>query len=229
MLVLVCGSIASHVDLHYSIDQSICKIRGDSFIDTIDCRVYYTCKNSQLVYQVCPPGTYFEEGYYGGCKEAEPPGCKYTWKTNTDIPVVTPEPDPKSDCKGQSNGFVYATDGNCRSYAICRQETSQDAECPIGFSYNPKSNICDIANNYLCEEDHMCPPTGIHMFRKLGSCTEYNFCFAGKHLTKTCDNGLNFDTSQNKCATPDVAKCYECPLVDDPQTTITFEGTTSNE
>lgn len=75
----------------------------------------------------------------------------------------------------------------------------------------------------------MCPPTGVYMFRKRGSCTEYNFCFEGVHAVKQCAAGLEFHPTDNRCVNAEENVCVNCPAIDDPMKPVMVAGNSNYE
>lgn len=206
--------------------------------DPNNCRVYYECYNQEMYYKLCPVDENFDVRTQT-CRRNSVFPCKKTisesLSTTTSSPLsteivvtvapVTPSSLLVSDsvCRDLPNGFTVPVSTNCRTYSVCWYGIQHNGECAAGYSFNQQSNLCDITNNYKCE-DHLCPPTGINTFRKFGSCNEYNFCFAGVHSTRSCATGLHFDSKQNRCAEPLVASCYACPVKDDFAKIVTFAG-----
>lgn len=220
---------------HFSRPTDTCvhALGYERFADPYDCRIYYECDDHVLNYQICDRHEYFDKDTLTCETGSAPSWCHISWDSSDGIPPrrmrrsAKPEADNlDEDCRDKLDGFRYASKRNCRSYAMCWQGKSLVGECARGFSFNDQSanDFCNLANNFRCEEDQMCPPTGIHMFRKLGSCTEYHFCFNGNLSTHHCAAGLEFDAAQNRCATEDVAKCLACPVVDDPQKPVMLAG-----
>lgn len=209
--------------------------------DSNYCRVYYSCYYNLMQYNLCNVFEHFDPNKKE-CVPAEDFQCQnsermptitYSPPTTTDAPQpeidwVTPTNNGSSTCY-REHGVTVKEPTNCRSYSVCWHGVSHTGECPQGYSYNEDSEICDIANNCRCEEDTMCPPTGVHSFRKLGSCTEYNFCFAGVHSVRRCLAGLQFDRAQNKCGLASQAGCFECPVQDDKNKIVTFNGNKCDE
>lgn len=210
---------------------------GENIGDINYCRVYYHCDpRYAMKYKLCAENEHFDkfkktcvpaEDY--PCENAERmPSTTYSPPTTTGVPEpiiewVTPRNNDSSTCY-REHGLTVKEPTNCRSYSVCWHGVSHTGECPKGYSYNEENELCDIANNYRCEEDSMCPTTGVHSFRKLGSCTDYNFCFAGAHSVRQCRAGLQFDRVQNKCDLPSVAACFACPVQDDKNKIVTFNG-----
>lgn len=243
-MFLIVVAFAGDILGYEVLEENGCQYTGETYIeDPNNCRVYYQCINEIMFYNLCPVDTNFDPKY-NQCRSNSVFPCHKTgiesFSTTTSEPYSTEEtrtvapvtPSPvygsSSVCRDLPNGFTVPVSTNCRTYSVCWYGVQHNGECAAGYSFNQQSNLCDITNNYKCD-DNLCPPTGIHAFRKFGSCTEYNFCFAGVHSTRPCADGLHFDSKQNRCAEPSVALCYACPVKDDASKLVTFAGLRCDE
>lgn len=133
--------------------------------------------------------------------------------------IYVPGDDPA--CLNQTDGYTYREDSaiNCRQFSVCIKERLITLECPIGFSFNPNDGSCDTTYNNMCEENNICPPdTNTTLFAKVGSCSEYYECTNGVSTVKKCPNGLEFNSTIDKCDLPSTDnKCISCPKLADEQ------------
>lgn len=242
-MFLIVVAFAGDIDSYEVIHENECNFQIGYKADPNNCRVYYQCSNGMMIYNLCPVDNNFDAKYQR-CRHNLDYPCQKTaiesFSTTTFPPLPTEEihtiapvtpsyiSGSNSVCRDLPNGFTVPVSSNCRTYSVCWYGVQHNGECAAGYSFNQKSNLCDITNNYKCE-DNLCPPTGIHAFRKFGSCTEYNFCYAGVHSTRPCADGFHFDSKQNRCAEPSVALCYACPVKDDTSKIVTFAGLRCDE
>lgn len=242
-MVFIVAVFAGVFGSYEVIQDSECQNKNTFIADPNNCRVYYQCDGNRMYYKLCPVDTNFDVDRQECRRNSVFPCAKKevelftttTFRPTTqNYPIITPSftPSPvsgsESVCRDLPNGFTVPVATNCRTYSVCWYGAHHNGECAAGYSFNQKNNLCDITNNYKCD-DHLCPPTGIHAFRKFGSCNEYNFCFAGVHSTRSCAEGLHFDSKQNRCADPSVALCYACPVKDDAAELVTFAGLQCDE
>lgn len=128
---------------------------------------------------------------------------------------------------------------NCQAYWRCQNGVAIASKCPIGFNFNQAAQLCDLPENYPCDDAvpppqppaHLCPPTGILTYSLPGSCTKYNFCYGGFHMVRECADNLHFDKAVGQCNYIAKANCHRdvCPSVNDPNNIVVWPSPTDCE
>ncbi len=216
----------------------------------INCRAYWHCgdADSPPTESECPDGYNFNENTQM-CDYPEDYPCEDPTLPPTDPPTdlpTDPSSEPPTDpptepptdpttterpspprpvCEGQPDGRLVNDPTGCRSFFECRNEVALPRQCDMGLNFNEELQICDRPSFTPCSNDDFeCPFYGISRWEVPGSCTDYNFCFAGQHRVQTCAPGLIFDSSISLCSLEENVSCERdlCPLTNDIDDIVTY-------
>lgn len=145
-------------------------------------------------------------------------------QTEPSTTTVRPPP-PRNVCEGLPDGRLVNNPTGCRSFFECRNQVAFPRQCDVGLNFNETLQICDRPTFTPCSNDDFeCPYFGISRWEVPGSCTEYNFCFAGQHRVHTCAKTLTFDTDISLCAPEENVECTRdlCPVYNDIDNMVTY-------
>lgn len=208
-----------------------------------NCRAYYACSNGLAIAYLCPYGFYFNEAKQlcdlpenvlcetlnGDVTTETPPNTDATPgpapTAGTDVPGTTDETDIFDlICDGHPDGYLINNPISCQAFWRCTNGMAIPGQCESAFNFNEPKQLCDHPANYPCDNRPLCPPQGIHTYKKHNSCTEFYFCFAGFLTIRQCAPGLHFDSAKGQCNFPVLAECEEsvCPLINDPDNIVTL-------
>jgi len=214
------------------------------FVDNpISCRAYFTCayEGAEAIDNECPePYNFNEEAQM--CDSPINFPCEDTTPDPEDPPVTTTTPEPptttvrppppRNVCEGLPDGRLVNNPTGCRSFFECRNEVALPRQCDMGLNFNEELQMCDRPTFTPCSNDDFeCPYFGISRWEVPGSCTEFNFCFAGQHRVEECAPGLTFDTKLALCALQENVDCTRdlCPIDNDIDNIVTHPSEFSCE
>lgn len=116
-------------------------------------------------------------------------------------------------CRSLNKTHYFLNDPNaCNSYFLCTNETVTIGECPFGFHFNEKDQICDHPKKVRCANPEC--PRHIGFIPRLNSCTQYHLCSQGIVIRDLeCPNGSHFDVVEERCNYPEIVQCGRdvCP------------------
>lgn len=160
------------------------------------------------------------------------------------VAFVNSEDDCKHTiCVGVEEGHFLDNPANCSQFFTCVNGRAQPGTCPDGFFFHPSLQKCEVHWQVPCNpteeielecvddgdggngdngdngngnEDPplVCNTNDVQLLQHPTNCSKYVLCFHGVAHVKSCAPGLEWDVTQERCNTPEVAQCVlsECPF-----------------
>ncbi|XP_055374509.1 protein obstructor-E-like [Condylostylus longicornis] len=124
-------------------------------------------------------------------------------------------------CENQKDGIFVQNPEKCELFYQCRNGEPLLASCPEGMYFDPKSGICDMANNVFCKHDFIDPEINdeiiecpedenkeiLTFIASTIDCNRYYICYHGNPIKQECIPELHFNNKTKRCDFKENAKC----------------------
>lgn len=119
---------------------------------------------------------------------------------------------PLPRCRNTHDTYFMSDPQSCPGYYLCDKGVSTHGECPFGFHFNDKEQICDKPTKVRCSDPEC--PRRIGFIPWRNSCTQYHLCVQGIVVNDLkCPDGAHFDEALGQCNFPEIVQCGRdvCP------------------
>lgn len=125
--------------------------------------------------------------------------------TFTHIDLPRKEVPFQVNCSGEGeDGRVYPHPTNCSQYVICLSQELFEQSCLNGEMFDPVDLVCKDQELVDCEMNCVGKMRGF--YPKVGNCSQFVTCEAGKTTLNDCPNNLLFDKHWLRCNFRDLVK-----------------------